>query len=90
MNYQKRKFDSLHKQFFCGFDIEFPKKANLMADISNLKMVFVKITFFGKCCQKRKFLKRKLHVKNTQKKSRKILKNPEKIPTGLESCKNTK
>ena len=60
-------FDGLHKQFFCGFDIEFPKKAILMADISNLKMVFVKITFFGNCSQKRKFLKRKLHVKNTQK-----------------------
>ena len=70
MDYQKRKFDGLHKQFFCGFDIEFPKKVILMADISNLKMAFVKITFFGNCCQKRK-----LQVKNTRKNLEKSRKN---------------
>ena len=59
---------------------DFPKKEILMAYISDSKMLLAKIT------KKRNFLNRKLYARNFGK----ILKNTEKIPTGLESAKNSK
>ena len=60
-----------------------------MADISNSKIILAKIT------QKRNYQKRKLPKKEIicykiRKYAREILKNTEKIPTGLESAQNAK
>jgi benzoyl-CoA reductase/2-hydroxyglutaryl-CoA dehydratase subunit BcrC/BadD/HgdB len=43
---------------------------------------------FGKNYQKRKFPKKEIICQKNRKNARKILKNTEKIPTGLESAQN--
>ena len=77
---KKEIFDGLHKCLKNAFGGVFPKKEILIAYISNSKMVLVKIT------KKGNFLRRKLYAR----KFGKILKNTEKIPTGLESPQNSK
>ena len=59
-----------------------------MADISNSKMILAKNSFFGKNYQKRKLPKKEIICQEKWKNAKKILKNIEKIPTGLESAEN--